>query len=138
MKNKLAVILTIAVLFFAAFFLRNNYGANYNPTRNKLGIPPVGKNWSLKRQNFLSELVYSNNSIKGPRYHLRKTVKVDFFNNVTEEYDYYIVEDKQIAIDVIYDYSKTQHWFIRYYDNSSEKPLSRTQLSDTLSKYKLE
>jgi len=138
MKTK-PVILIMTLIAMCVIFLKlqNSYGMDYNNIRRQLQIPMIGSDWKLQREFWLSEFTYNNNSIKDHRYHLKKTVKVNLFNNIQEEDDYYIIEDKQIAIDVVYFYNKNQPWSIKYYDlkKSVEQNLLRTQLTDSLKKY---
>lgn len=138
--KKIFVSIVLIATFFAllAIIYNEEYGANYNDVRSRLDIPTVDVHWQFHREIFLSKLIYTNYDIKSNRYHLKKTITISLFNRIKEEDDYYIIEDKKIAIDADYTYGQTQPWVIKYYVNKPTglvKYISRHQLSDTLKKY---
>lgn len=109
---------------------------NYNKERARLGILLLGKEW--ERTNLsISEINYINPVFdKEKRYHLKKRIQIDWLMNIEKESDYFIIEDKGLAIDVIYDYKNKKPWYIRCYDNNNSKTiLSYSQFVDTLKKY---
>ncbi len=134
-----AFIFIALLLLFVIFFIRTDYGVPYNATRQKLGIPILPNTWKKHSDTFLGQVWYLNANSSTKRYHLRKTMEIDFFNNAQKESDLYILEDKLITIDVVYDYTTPKHWAISFFNvgKGNKTMLTRQQLTDTLSKYNL-
>mgnify|MGYP006144983951 FL=1 len=139
MKRKryiLLVILLISVIGLLPLIAVFRYGMNYNKERAKLGIPLLGKDWDRTTLS-ISEINYTNPvGVRENRYHLKKRVQMDWLMNIEKESDYFIIEDKKLAIDAIYDFRNKEPWYIRYYDKNNTKTiLSYSQFIDTLKKY---
>ncbi|MFC1226690.1 hypothetical protein ACFE6N_22995 [Pedobacter sp. BG31] len=138
-KYILLVLLLISVISLSPFIVILKYGVGYNKERARLGIPSLGNEW--ERSSFsMSEINYTNPvSEEEKRYHLKKRIQIDWLMNIEKESDYFIIEDKGLAIDVIYNYKNRNPWYIRYFDKSNSKTiLSHEQFLDTLRKYDID
>ena len=138
-KNTVLTLLGIIFVFFFLWYQLNRYGSGYNKKRIELGIPVINENWSRKYSFLRSEINYINPIIgKEKRYHLRKRIQTDWLMNIEKESDYFIIEDKGLVIDAIYEYGN-RNWQIRYYDkNLAKTVLTYRQFLDTLKKYNVD
>jgi len=115
------------------------FGVNYNNVRKEKEIPLIDSNWKVNRTISEGNAVYTPAKIHSKRYHLKKTIEINYLSGIVEEYDYYIIEDKRISIDVIYNYKEEKHWYIRYFgQDKTMTELSIGNFIDTLKKYKID
>lgn len=104
-KMKSFILIIVVCVCSALVFQLGRYGTRYNEKRIGLGIPVISKEWDRDYSFLRSEINYTNPvPDKEKRYHLKKRIQTDWLMNIEKEADYFIIEDKALAIDVIYDY----------------------------------
>jgi hypothetical protein len=136
-KKVVSLVVMIASLYTILILRLKPYVYDYNIQRVKNNISVVHKDWDID-YDLLNGKVICLNKKSLRRKHLRKSIEVNYWGGIKVEVDYYLIEDKEISIDVVYDYKSDSPWNIRYYNEfGSMNKLTRLQLSDTLSKYKV-